>query len=302
MTDAVTTGVVTALVVAADSGPLLQDCVRDLLACPQIAAVRLADNASRDGVPQRVQADCAAESRFALVNNQRNLGFGAAVNRLAAGATTPWLAIVNPDCRLQPAALDALLAIGTGQPDVGLIGALIVDEAGRIEPASRRRDPLLSRLLVTLGLRRGDAINMDAPESADAACGETVEAVSGALMLVRRDVFEQLGGFDEGYFLHFEDLDLCRRTRDAGHRVVLASQIRVVHVKGSSSRHRPVFVAWHKHRGLWRWLRTFDPALRNPLLAAVVWCGIWVHFLVLLPRHLLQRAAALTRPRRQPRA
>jgi len=121
---------------------------------------------------------------------------------------------------------------------------------------------------------------------------EDVEAVSGALMLLPRAVFARIGGFDEGYFLHCEDLDLCRRVRDAGLRVVCANDVCVVHVKGSSSRSRPFFVARHKHRGMWRWFVKFDPAARNRVLRVLVWCGLWMHFALLAPRYgwLLLRA------------
>jgi N-acetylglucosaminyl-diphospho-decaprenol L-rhamnosyltransferase len=121
--------------------------------------------------------------------------------------------------------------------------------------------------------------------SAPGAEIECVEAVSGALMMLPRAVFARLGGFDEGYFLHCEDLDLCRRVRDAGLRVACANAVGVTHVKGTSGRHRPFFVAWHKHRGMWRWFVKFDPAARNPLLRAIVWCGVWLHYLVLAPRY-----------------
>ena len=110
--------------------------------------------------------------------------------------------------------------------------------------------------------------------SAQASAVEPVDAVSGALMLLPRATFEAVGGFDEGYFLHCEDLDLCRRVRERGSVVVCANEIRVVHGKGGSSRSRPVFVAWHKHRGMWRWFTKFDPAARYWPVRAVVAVGI----------------------------
>jgi GT2 family glycosyltransferase len=108
-------------------------------------------------------------------------------------------------------------------------------------------------------------------------------------MLMTRAMFQRLGGFDEDYFLHCEDLDLCRRVRDIGYKVLLAGDIRVQHGKGSSSRHRPVFVSRYKHRGMWRWFRKHDPASRNPLVAAAVWLGIWAHFLLQIPGQLWRR-------------
>jgi GT2 family glycosyltransferase len=156
------------------------------------------------------------------------------------------------------------------------------------DPASRRRDPLQRRSLRTLSgfAQREDGdpkyagINVPGPMPEGTI---EVENVSGALMLVPRAVFEKLGGFDEDYFLHCEDLDLCRRARDAGFKVLLAGHVRVLHGKGGSSRHRPVFVSRHKHRGMWRWFRKFDPAARNPLMRVAVWCGIWVHFWLTAP-------------------
>ncbi len=127
------------------------------------------------------------------------------------------------------------------------------------------------------------------------AASDRVDAVSGALMLLSRDTFARIGGFDEGYFLHCEDLDLCRRVRDAGYDVVCVNEVRVVHAKGGSSRHRPVFVALHKHRGMWRWFRKFDPAARNPLLRGLVFAGIWTAFGVKVPL-LLLRGALRARP------
>ena len=121
---------------------------------------------------------------------------------------------------------------------------------------------------------------------------EDVDAVSGALMYLPRAVFDRIGGFDEGYFLHAEDLDLCRRVRDAGMRVACVNTIKVMHAKGGSSRHRPLFVARHKHRGMWRWFIKFDPAARNPLLRTAVWIGLWLHFAALLPINAWRQARA----------
>jgi GT2 family glycosyltransferase len=118
---------------------------------------------------------------------------------------------------------------------------------------------------------------------------EIVEAVSGAFLFVPRHVFDEIGGFDEAYFLHVEDLDLCRRVRDAGYAVAIAHGPHAIHAQGGSSRHRPVFVAWHKHRGMWRYFRKFDPAARNPLASALAWVGIWGHFALLAPFHFARR-------------
>lgn len=276
------------IVVSADSGPGLRDCVRRVLSCTTPLELLLIDNASSDGVPQALARAHDHDPRFRLIQNRANLGFGAAANRAAAQATGGILLVLNPDCLLDQASLDRLLDVFAREKQVGLLGAVVCDERGVPDPASYRRDPLLRRALGSLFGGKGERVEMAGamPERLVEA-----EAVSGALMLLPRHLFERLDGFDEGYFLHCEDLDLCRRVRDAGWRVLLAGDVRVPHGKGGSSRHRPVFVSRHKHHGMWRWFRKFDPAARNPLVAAAVWLGIWAHFLLKIPGQLLRKAS-----------
>lgn len=280
---------VSVIVVSADSGPGLHDCIRRALACPAVRDVLLIDNGSRDGVPEAVARAHEHESRLAVIFNHANLGFGPAVNRAAKRAGGSRLLVLNPDCLLEPDTVKRLVAAFDARPRTGLVGAVVCDAQGVPDPASHRRDPLLARTLTTLFKRPGEGINVEGPMPDHAV---EAEAVSGALMLVSRRVFDYLDGFDERYFLHCEDLDLCRRVRDAGYRVVLAGDVRVLHGKGGSSRHRPVFVSWHKHRGMWRWFRTFDPEARKLHLAAIVWLGIWAHFAMKVPGQLWRRLTA----------
>lgn len=271
------------IVVSADSGPALRECVRSVLASSLSLELILVDNASRDGVPPATARAHAHDPRLKVIYSHKNLGFGPAVNLAAKQANGDALLILNPDCLLRDDDLRRLLALLAGRPKAGLIGAVVCDADGRPDPASWRRDPLLQRSLNSLLDRPGEKVNVEREIPAEVI---EVEAVSGAVMLMTRAMFQRLGGFDEGYFLHCEDLDMCRRVRDIGYQVLLAGDIRVHHGKGSSSRHRPVFVSRYKHRGMWRWFRKHDPASRKPLVAAAVWLGIWAHFLLQIPAQL----------------
>ncbi len=271
------------IVVAADSGSELRECVRLILACSLPLELILVDNASLDGVPPAIERAHQHDTRLKVIYNHDNLGFGRAVNLAARQARGHSLLILNPDCLPGEDDLQRLLAVQAANPKAGLIGAVVCAPDGRPDPASWRRDPLLNRSLNSLLGRRGDTVQVRQEIPAEVI---EAEAVSGALMLITRQMFERLGGFDEQYFLHCEDLDLCRRVRDIGYQVLLVGDVRVEHGKGSSSRHRPVFVSRHKHRGMWRWFRSHDPAARNPLVAGVVWLGIWAHFLVQIPGQL----------------
>ncbi len=285
----ITAGLTSIVIVAADSGADLGSCVELALAGSAPIEVIVSDNASADGSFEAVAARWAGDARLRIVHNGKNLGFGTGCNRGAALAHGDMLLFLNPDCRLRPDTVARLRALA--EPRIGMLGVGIVGTDGRPEPASRRRDPLLRRALMSLsGMAHFEQrwpvlAGANLPLDAAAPALEDVDAVSGALMLMPRAVFERVGGFDEGYFLHCEDLDLCRRVRDAGLRVACANELSVEHAKGTSSRSRPFFVARHKHRGMWRWFRKFDPAARNPFLRGLVWCGLWLHFVALAPRY-----------------
>lgn len=273
------------IVVLADSGPFTRECVEHALASDVPVEVIVVDNGSADGVPESLDRAYARDERVRVVYNRANLGFGAAVNRGALHARGARLLVLNPDCLVQPDTLARMIAYM--DVHTGIVGAVVCDSEGRPDPASRRRDPLMARALRTKLGRGGDGgIDIHGPMPQGA---EEVEIVSGALLLIPRNVFERVGGFDETFFLHCEDMDLCRRVRDGGYRVLLAGDVRVLHGKGGSSRHRPVFVSRHKHRSMYLWFRRHDPAARNPLVRLIVWLGIWAHFLVKIPGQLLRR-------------
>ncbi len=288
---------VSVIIVAADSGPPLRECVARALASSVPVELILVDNASRDGVPQALARAHEHDERLRVIYNHANLGFGPAVNIGARQAYGDALLVLNPDCLLEKDTLARMLDVLHAHPDAGVVGAVVCGADGTPDPASRRGDPLLRRSLNTMTGRAkreaGDARHegVDVPGPIPQ---EPIEAenVSGALLLLPRTLFEHLHGFDEGYFLHCEDLDLCRRVRNAGHAVWLAGDVRVLHAKGGSSRHRPVFVSWHKHRGMWRWFRKFDPAARGPFTRALVWCGVWLHSALTAPGLWLRRVAS----------
>ena len=290
-------GLTSVIIVAADSGPLLRECVANALASSVPVEVVVVDNGSKDGVPQALARSYEKEARFQVVYNHANLGFGPAVNVGARQAHGNALLVLNPDCMLGANALARLLDVLTAHKDAGVVGAVMHDADGAVDPASRRRDPLLRRSLNALTGRaareaqdaRFEGVAVPGPIPAETL---EVENLSGALLLLPHAAFDHLHGFDEGYFLHFEDLDLCRRARDAGYKVLLAGSVRVRHAKGGSSAHRPVFVSYHKHRGMWRWFTKFDPAARKPLVRLAVACGVAAHFVVTAPLLALRRAGA----------
>jgi GT2 family glycosyltransferase len=215
-------GGVTAVIVNYNSGARLGPLI-DTLA-PEVQSVAVVDNASADGSADEVEGRRGA----IVIRNDANRGFAAAANQGAAEATTEWVLFVNPDIHLRPGDVTTLL---TGlAADVAAVAPLQVDEAGAPKPETGGYRPTLPRYLmwalipVRFHRRMGPWLAPPWPER-----DVEVDWVSGALLGIRRAVFERLGGFDERFFLYHEDVDFGTRARNAGFRVLCRPAVRLHH-------------------------------------------------------------------------
>ncbi|HEY2345234.1 MAG TPA: glycosyltransferase family 2 protein [Xanthomonadaceae bacterium] len=272
-----------AVVVTHRSAATIGDCLQRLLAAPEIGEVVVVDNGSDDGTVACLMPFVESGARVVLRADPENPGFASACNDGAMNCASPWLAFVNPDCLVGPDTFARLLAHASALASIGALGCVQVDANGVEDAAVRRRDPSLRGLMFAGGARSTLHV------AADGRSVQPVDALSGALMLMPTTVFEHVGGFDAGYRLHAEDLDLCRRVRDAGFVVAIANDVRVVHLRGVSGRRRPLWVEWQKHRGMWRYFTKFEAARTSPPSRVLLWCALWVHLALRLPFLMLRR-------------
>jgi hypothetical protein len=274
---------IAAIVVTYQSGSTIDACLSRLRQAQDIAEIRVIDNGSLDGTLDIVQRHASHDPRVRFVGNPDNPGFAAANNQGVADSQSPWLAFINPDLMIEPDTLTELRSRGEVLGDC-LLGVEQVDEHGHADEAVRRRDPDFLLMLRSPGKGSKLAVPRDPHQAV-----QPVPALSGALLMMPRTLFERIGGWDAGYRLHAEDLDLCRRAREAGAVVAIANDLQVTHVRGVSSRSRPFFVEWHKHRGLWRYFQKFEARQRTLPVRVAVWAAIWAHAAMLVPR-LLRRS------------
>ncbi len=209
---------ITAIVVAYDSAEVLPACLA-ALAAEGVPAI-VVDNASGDSSDETARIHGAT-----VIVNTRNEGYGRANNQGVVAATTPFVLIVNPDVEIRPGAIAALLAAAERYPDAGMLAPRIIEPSGRVflQPRS---------LLSPEHLNRSGA--MPIPEGD--AC---LPFLSGACLLIRRELFTSLGGFDPQIFLFYEDDDLCRRMRDAGHALIHVHEAEARHGRGRSTAPAP---------------------------------------------------------------
>ncbi|HFF5966405.1 TPA: glycosyltransferase family 2 protein [Stenotrophomonas maltophilia] len=274
---------IAAIVVTYQSGSTIDACLSRLRQAQDVAEIRVIDNGSMDGTLDIVQRHASHDPRVRFVGNPDNPGFAAANNQGVADSHSPWLAFINPDLMVEPETLAALRSRAEGLGDC-LLGVEQVDDQGHTDEAVRRRDPDFLMMLRSPGKGSKLAVPRDPQQAL-----QRVPALSGALLMMPRALFDCIGGWDAGYRLHAEDLDLCRRAREAGAVVAIANDLQVTHVRGVSSRSRPFFVEWHKHKGLWRYFQKFEARQRSLPVRVAVWGAIWAHALMLVPK-LLRRA------------
>jgi GT2 family glycosyltransferase len=290
---------VDAVIVNYNAGPLLLRSVQALLACPAVVRVAVSDNASEDGsleaVDSRFRPD-DLKARLLLQSNHANLGFGRACNIGYTLTQAPYILFINPDCIVQPDSVERLIAVLEQHPDMGMVGPMILNPDGSEQIGARRTTPTPGRAFIkAFGLSRAAAEwpglfkDFNLQNEPVPSQPTDVDAISGACMLVRRTAIDQVGLFDEGYFMHCEDLDWCMRFQLAGWRVVFVPDAVVMHEKGVSSRSRPVFVEWHKHRGMARYYRKFFTRRYPLVLLPCVLLAIWLRFAWVAARHTLMR-------------
>lgn len=275
---------ISVIIVNYNAGALLNDCVKSALG--EAVEVIIVDNDSYDSsIDLLTTRFPLSRHPIQLIVNESNVGFAAACNIGAKAAKGDYLLFLNPDCKLDPNALPALLKELESSDDIGMVGGLLVDPDGTEQGGGRRAVPTPWRSFVrAFGLARfadrwPDLFfdfhlhKQPLPEQSI-----EVEAISGACMLIRRQALQDVGPWDEGYFLHCEDLDWCMRFRRAGWKIKFVPDARVVHHQGTCSRTRPFFVEWHKHRGMIRFYRKFFREDYPGALMLLVSLGVWLRF------------------------
>lgn len=237
------TAALAVVIVDFNAGDWLERCVRSLEAelgeIPWELAV--VDNASTDGFHDRA---VRLPSRATIISNGINAGFGRAANQGAAATRAPLILFVNPDCEVLPGSVSRLCRELAAHEECAAAGPDVLSLDGSRQGSARGdpdmltglfgRSTLLARAYPRLlPVRRNIRAPADLPAG---ATGMEVDWVSGACMLVRRSAFMRIGGFDERYFLYWEDADLGRRLRARGFSVRYVPKAQVLHALGRSSR------------------------------------------------------------------
>jgi GT2 family glycosyltransferase len=271
----------TAVIVNYNDGPRLGPLLDLLL--DEVARVVVVDNASSDG-SERAAAERPAVT---LIRNERNRGYAPAANQGASQGEGAWLVFVNPDAHLRPGDIAAL--VRDLPADVGAAAPVQVDGTGKARHETGGFTPSLPRYLmwafvpVRLHGRWGPWL-ASVPSGGDVA----LDWVSSALLAVRRDAFEEVGHFDERFFLYHEDVDFGRRLRESGRRVFCRTSLELFHEVATGDPERRTRQSLLALDSLALEFRGW----RRPVLGTILGAGFGLRALLSSPdRRALARAA-----------
>jgi N-acetylglucosaminyl-diphospho-decaprenol L-rhamnosyltransferase len=257
-----------AVVVNFEAGPLLTDCVRAVLADTSAGPVELVvvDNGSRDGSVATLRA---AYPDVRVVSAPGNVGYARAANLGTAATRAPIVAVLNPDTKLQTGAAGALVDLLVGEPRIGAGGPRLRNLDGSDYPSARMFPTIADAVghgLLGLWWPKNRFTARYRQLDADPAASRLVDWVSGAAIWLRRSALDEVGGWDERYFMYVEDTDLCWRLRHAAYDVAYEPSGVVEHVQGASASRRPYRMLLEHHRSAYRFSQVRFTGARRVLL------------------------------------
>lgn len=266
-----------AVVVTYFSRPYLDSLVASIPAASTRAVpLTIVDNSSTDGTVEYVSAHRAIQ----LIRSGRNLGYGGAANLGVHGASEDWVIIANPDVCFTAGAIDELLKTSARWPRAGVLGPQILTPEHLIYPSARE--------LPSLGRGIGHAVfgwwwptnpwTAAYRREREAPRERTAGWLSGACMFVRREAFESVGGFDESYFMYFEDTDICERLWAAGWDVVYAPSAVVEHHGAHSTSRDLALMSKAHHESAYRYLSRHYPGPSRAPLRWTLRAGLWLRY------------------------
>lgn len=227
------------LIISFNTRDLLRECLLSAIEATQTIATEIlvVDNASRDGSAEMVAAEFP---RVRLFRTTENIGFGRANNVALAEARGRYLVLLNSDAFLQDGALERAIAHMDAEPGCGIAGARLVSRDGSPQPSARMFHTVLTDAIVLSGLahrypRSRFFGRLDRTWS-DLSQPASVDWIPGAFAIVRPEALERVGHFDPAFFLYYEEVDLCRRIKNAGYEVCYWPDVVVTHLGGESSR------------------------------------------------------------------
>lgn len=260
------------IIVSFNNGPELFDCINSCLNSASCGEIIIVNNGNGVDFYDDLVGFASQRPQIHLFDSKTNIGFGAACNSGAKNAKFDALAFLNPDAVLKSGALDKILQT-LGANEKAIIGGLLLDENGKEQTGPRRGElnivsALLSFSKIAKPMPKGGFLR-DFNQNREPLPVDTkeVQTISGAFFAIRKSDFLSINGFDERYFIHVEDIDICKRHRNSGGKVFFEPRAIAIHIGGASDVPK-LFVAKHKFKSFMRYFWTHSGVFGK--IAAIV--------------------------------
>jgi GT2 family glycosyltransferase len=272
----------------------LSESVVSVLYQQNVNRIIVVDNGSTDDSLKRLESS-VQDLKLMVVRNSMNVGFAAGCNIGLRSSRAEHVLFINPDTIMKGDTLERLSAVLSNDTFAGMVGPYLANQDGTEQPGGRRVFPTPRRAFMrAFGLSWLAKMNLSVfsdylmhrekvPKKPT-----VVEAISGACMLVKRVALDDVGHWDEGYFLHCEDLDLCMRMKNKNWSIIFVPDAVVMHEWGACSQQRPFFVEWHKHKGMLRFYRKFFLGQYPGVLWVGVVIGVLFRFVLVFSYYSLK--------------
>jgi GT2 family glycosyltransferase len=220
---------------------VITDCLRSIYATTRSDAfeVIVSDNGSTDGSIEFIREKYP---QVQLIENGRNLRFAKANNVGIRASHGEYILILNPDTVIHEGALDTMIAFADQHPEAGAFGCRVLNADGSYQVSARPFASLAGELTAGCYLRPlgylGSWFSSDTYVGWTGETERSVDWVTGCFILARAEVVHRIGGFDEQFFYYYEDMDLCRRIREAGYPIIYTPAATITHLKGQSTNQR----------------------------------------------------------------
>ncbi|KRA61909.1 glycosyl transferase [Caulobacter sp. Root655] len=265
---------ISVVMVVYQTGEALIESIRHTLNEPLVDEFVIIDNGSPPREAEMLRSLGLTEPRVVLQQGHGNVGFARGANMGARTARGEYIVFLNPDANLQPDCVESLAAAFEGQPTPTVVGARVMNVDGSEQRGGRRGEVTPVTTLLSFGhltARFPGLANFEIHREHEPLPEGPVPmpTISGACFALRRRDFDLLNGFDEGYFLHVEDIDLCWRARQAGGQVLFQPHAKVIHL-GHTSLEHPMKVEFHKGVGLSRYFIKRADSVQRYVIAVLL--------------------------------